>query len=106
MGPILTPGGNAIRAFDHWHDINQKLLSEEVDRFGRTAARPGPIGVAVWHHYDHRNGTVPRDEVVEDDPRASGVAPVLFVVAAAMAQVQDRKAPNRFGIVLRRRVDW
>src|ERR1700682_4752652 len=45
-----------------------------------------------------------RDEVVQNHGRAPGVAPVLFVVAAAVAQIEDRELSFGLGVVLRRGV--
>jgi hypothetical protein len=64
-----------------------------------------PSGIAVRHHDDHGNGFAFGDQVVEGDARAAGIAPVHFVIAVAVPEVEDGEAPCGLRILLRRRVD-
>ena len=95
---VLERLGHVLHGLPHLRRAER--LSGQV---GRDLA--GAPRVAVGHHDDHRLAASRRDQVVEDEVRASLADPAGLVLAAAVLQVEHRVARLRLLVVVRREVD-
>ena len=98
----LTIGQHPVVLLDVRQQIGREIVGERIRsaadsghplrRRGRHAAaerRAGAVDVTGRHHDDHRLRLVGRDQVVEDEARASDRAPRIVDVAGAVQQVED-----------------